>query len=97
MEWIPEDVYAACVHGHASLYTGPEGFIVLKDIADAHTGENVLWVWIACGRGIVPIQSKLDEFARSRGYKRLRMRSPRPGWKRINGWTPIETTFERTL
>jgi hypothetical protein len=95
--WRPEDIYAACVHGDAFLYTAPEGFVVLRPMNDEFAGTRFLLVWLAYGEGgdcIAKYQGELLELARSAGFSRLQF------WRRpllasaSGGWAKAFTIYE---
>jgi len=45
--WIPEDIYSECVHGLASYFAAPEGFVIAKITRDDMNGDVSLFIWIA--------------------------------------------------
>lgn len=100
--WIPEDVYAELKSGSAALLTinGDAGFCVVKRLVD-YDGPS-LFLWAMWGPGeLAPlydeIMAALDGFARQAECKRIRMMSPRKGWRRVNGWRERDTVYERSL
>ena len=97
VRWLPEDVYAECVNGSASLCYENGRFIILKFYEDELTGAKVIWVWIAYGEGINGEQERLDAYAKTHGYNELRLTSSRPGWARTEGWEFMEATYRRKL
>ena len=56
-DWRPEDIYALCVNRQASLYTFPEGFIVLSKPVNEFTGEPYLCVIVAFAPN-APVQER---------------------------------------
>jgi hypothetical protein len=47
-DWIPEDIYAACVSGAAHFYLAIGGFVVLQKIPVNNSDKQALLVWVAC-------------------------------------------------
>ena len=47
-DWIPEDIYAACVSGSAHFYLAIGGFVVLQKIPVNNSDRHALLVWVAC-------------------------------------------------
>ena len=92
----PEEVYAACRYNYAVMFFEPPNLLVLRDEFDAVNQHNILWVWVAHGKGTLAMMPRLDAYALEHGYDEIRMTSPRPGWERTPGWEPIETTYRRT-
>ncbi len=91
-EWIPEDVYAACLYNNASLVIciqngAPCGFMVV-----INRGET--WhIWCAWSESHVLNSGliALEEMARLNNVQRLTFESWRPGWERLakrNGFFP---------
>lgn len=97
IRWIPEDVYAECVNGNASLWIDNGNFLVLKSYVDELTLSRVLYVWIAYGKDLICQQSRLDAYAKEQGYNEIRLTSPRQGWAGIEGWQFIDATYSRKL
>lgn len=95
--WRPEDVYAACLYGDASLWCEGDSFAVLRCVVDEFSGRRILWVWVACGDGLNDQLPRLDAYARERGYAEIRMSSSRPGWHRMPGWSHVESSFKREV
>lgn len=97
--WCPEDVYADCKHGEAWLYLAEKdkGFMVVKDYVNQHTGERYLFVWVLYayeGDDIIDrYMPALDNLAREHGYSKVRIESPRHGWKGKAEWREEMTTY----
>ena len=100
-EWRPEDVYAACMSGGADLFIADSGtFCVLQSIRNDYSLESEVVVWIAYNSdpiGMAPYLEQIKRLAKSAGAVRLRMFSPREGWKRIPDWTPGCTEYRLEL
>ena len=64
-DWIPEDVYMACMLGQARVYLSPDGLIVFKLLTDSVTNENSLFVWAAysIGDALVKYYQDVDTIA----------------------------------
>ena len=98
--WRPEDVYAACVNAQAFFYVADDGFVVVKPLRDAYSGEQYLHVWIAWGDGVDLVErykSEVDKLAAVAGCNRIELVSPRRGWERVAGWSVKSVTYERRL
>ena len=91
----PEEVYAACRYNTAVMFFEPPNLLVLRDEYDPVNRLNILWVWVAHGKGILQMMERLDAYASERGYDEIRQTSPRRGWDRTPGWEPVETTYRR--
>lgn len=99
-EWLPEDIYAACVTGQAFLYSADCGFIVVQPQTNKITSEPELLVWVAYSNmpdSVSTFQGAVDNVARDNGFKRLVMWSNRPGWEKVPGWVPKNVIYEREL
>jgi hypothetical protein len=97
LRWNIEDVYAECVNGTALLWHEDGRFVIFKSYVDELTLAKVLWVWVACGKGLLEQQARLDDFAREEGYDEIRLTSPRLGWTGIEGWQFMDATYSRKL
>lgn len=99
-DWRPEDVYAFCTTGRASLYLlgEDEGFLVARKQANPFTGETSFFVWAAWGKGMLrdKYMADLERVAREEGASVLVHESKRPAFARV-GWEPLFTTYQRRL
>lgn len=98
--WRPEDIYAACVSGQASLYTGETGFVVVQPQQNRLDGSPELLVWVAYAEGqgnIERHQEAVDQLARDYGFARLVFWSNRTGFIKLPGWTPTAMVYVREL
>lgn len=95
--WVPEDIYADCVNGNASLWFEDGSFLVLKSYIDELTLNRVLYVWIAYGKDLLSRQEQLDAHARAEGFDEIRLTSPRQGWAGVEGWRFMDATYSRKL
>lgn len=91
-DWLPEDIYAACLYNNASLLIAlrdnvPCGFLVVIEKPSS-------WhVWVAWSDTTVLDDglAALEEMARASNVKRLTFDSWRKGWERSakkNGFSP---------
>lgn len=96
-EWIAEDVYAAILEGSSVAYWADEreGLMVLSP-----RGDTLHW-WILAGPSgcaFVPRAVQAVKALAGQTFKRMSMRTHRPGWTRMArrfGWTA--TTYEVNL
>jgi len=72
-DWIPEDIYAACITGSAALLVGEgmepsDGFIVCR-MDETETGKNLfIWIaWCPTENGAATIYEELDNIAANNG------------------------------
>lgn len=101
-EWRPEDVYAFCTTGRASLYLAEsdEGFAVLRKHANTFTGEVTIFIWAVWGEGDRILERywpELERIAKGEGASVLKFESKRPGFSRLEGWEVGFTTYERRI
>jgi len=90
--WLPEEVYCEIKQGSAVLFQRTGAFLVLK--ADG----QALYIWCAYNAVQGEFESGLEwlkDHARSNGFKRLTLTSPRKGWARL--FTPVSTNYEMEL
>lgn len=96
----PEDVYAACRFGRASLVMADDGaFCVCRTEVDGFTGETVCWVWVLHGPPGT-LRRNLDDFddlARKNGAVVMRQASRIEAWSNMPGWVKGDTIYERRL
>lgn len=59
-DWIPEDVYAACLYGFAKLYACRDGFLVFKK----EGSEFVIWFAISTRPGHSLMESYFADICR---------------------------------
>lgn len=99
--WRPEDVYHACLAGDATLYTGPEGFMVLYEAVCKFTLDKSLHVWIAYGENgnlYDKYMPWLEDLAKAVGAKSITCDSPRRGMgKLLHGWHEEYTRYRRVV
>ena len=85
-DWIPEDIYAACVNQQAFFYLVDDGFVVLRSYID-DDGYLALLVWVAVSdsndhgaleRNAPAIEQKAQEI----NARRVVFHSTRPGYLR---------------
>jgi hypothetical protein len=87
-DWIPEDIYAACLNKQAFLYLTPEqdGFVILREEA-ALDGKRELLVWFAYSmknnNAIDSHKDWVDQMARTIQADRVVFYSTRPGYHRV--------------
>lgn len=84
----PEELYAQCRLGNASLFTADDGFVVLRKTECPDTGEKECLVWVAYGSGENMIQrylAELREIAKSTGCVALVCRTRREGLLELLG------------
>lgn len=100
--WIPEDVYAICAAGNASLYVNDGewiGFAVLQVVPN-YTGRR-LHAWVVhCEADPEPFMERVREIARKTGCQKITFASPRKGWERRCarlGFRPTMTMYEQEV
>jgi hypothetical protein len=97
-DWRLEDIYALCLWGKATLYTAPEGFVILVRMENEFTAEPYLYV-LAC-HGAGPVQERywpeLERIAREAGCRYVECLSPRRGFERT-GWDLEHVCYRRRL
>lgn len=96
----PEDIYAACVYGKASLLMCEDGYAICKLSECKYTGETIMWVWQASASIYGAIEKylpELERFARENGAVVMQHSSQRLGWQRLHGWKASHTVYERRL
>lgn len=98
--WIPEDVYAACVHDpNTTYFTTPDGYVVAQ-YAD---GNLFLWVAYAFNRGHNLVGKHLpffEQLARMVGASKIVTASPideLEGYLRSCGFDVQTRYFERPV
>jgi hypothetical protein len=103
-DWIPEDVYAACMMGQARVYLAPDGVIVFKLLTDNITNQNSLFVWAAYskdGNALIKYHQDVDAIAKEFGASKISFASPRKAWHKaihkIPGWYEVETVYEKRI
>lgn len=98
-DWRPEDIYALCVNRQATLYTAPEGFVVVSKLVNEHTTRPYLYVHAAWAGG-EQVQEhywpQLAALARSAGAGYVECLSPRRGFERT-GWTLEHVCYRREV
>jgi hypothetical protein len=100
--WIPEDVYAFLIGGHATLYVNEgewRGFVILQLLPN-YSGKR-LHIWIAHGVGeVVSYMEEIRQIAKHAGADRITFESSRKGWeKRASrfGFKSVRTIYEVML
>ena len=103
-DWIPEDVYMACLLGQARVYLAPDGVIVFKLLTDSVTNETSLFVWAAYskeGDALIKYYQDVDTIAEEFGASKISFASSRKGWhkaiNKIPGWREAETIYEKRI
>ena len=103
-DWIPEDVYMACMLGQARVYLAPDGLIVFKLLTDNLTNENTLFVWAAYskeGNALIKYYQDVDTIAEEFGASKISFTSSRKAWHKaihkIPGWSEGETIYEKRI
>lgn len=97
--WIPEDVYAFLIGGHATLYVNDgewRGFLIMQLLPN-YAGKR-LHIWIAYGFGdMEPYMDEVKSIAKQAGADRITFESARKGWGRRAehfGFRPARTIYE---
>jgi hypothetical protein len=75
VDWIPEDLYAACILGEAAVIVKPdtdpgEAFMIVRMDTNNRSGEKTLFIWIAwCPEeeGAASIYQDLDILGQNNG------------------------------
>ena len=103
-DWIPEDVYMACMLGEARVYLAPDGIIVFKLLTDKVTNETSLFVWAAYskeGDALIKYYQDVDAIAAEFGASKISFTSSRKAWhkaiNKIPGWYEAETIYEKRI
>jgi len=90
-DWLPEDVYAECVHGKAFFYIAAGGFVVLKEGKNPTTDAKSLVVWMACANdpsktdNIAENAASIRDLAQSIGADQVEFYTTRKGYERVIG------------
>ena len=100
-----EDVYAACVHNEAHLWTSRDGFVVTTTELDTYTGEKTFLFWIAWAsqRGSalsVAHRKFFEDVARETGHTKVEVRTAVPEvaeFLKNSNWQLSENVFVRDL
>lgn len=77
-EWIPEDVYAACVSGDAACFVEEDrepdaeviSFSIVRIDSKIYTGEKVLFIWLSWSNSNESAKTasvKADQLAKEQG------------------------------
>ena len=88
-DWLPEDVYAACMFNQAWCYEVDQGYVILSEDDIPHTKGKALTVWFAlaihCSESsaIIDNMQSFLALAKQAGSKRIEFYSSRPGFSRI--------------
>lgn len=88
-EWMPEDIFAACIAGAAELWVDPahnDGFLILQERPLSFEHGKSLLVWVAylnSGGGVPAYLPLIEEIARRRGCVKVEFWSPRIGMGRL--------------
>jgi hypothetical protein len=97
----PEDVYADCKHGRATLMMDEDGsFLVCRLDPVPNSTERVLFIWLASAAFVGAIdtyQPQIDAMAQREGVKTMRMWSKRSGWRKVEQWREVWTMYERVI
>ena len=97
-EWTIPEVYQACRDSEAFLFLAPEGFCILRPLADGHPTVQV-WIAYAEGGGnLTRYEPEIERLAREIGATRLIFSSPRLGYRRaLRHWQRQGNDYERYL
>lgn len=97
-DWRLEDIYSLCLYGKATLYTAPEGFIILVRMENEFTGEPYLYAMACHGQGQVQDKywPEIEAIARQARCGYVECLSPRRGLERT-GWSLEHVCYRRTL
>jgi hypothetical protein len=90
-DWIPEDIYSACINGSAHFYLVIDGFVVLQKVPVNNSDKHALLVWVACSGD--PVQNNLiqqnaqsiKDLAVSIGAQQVEFYATRKGYDKIIG------------
>ncbi len=96
----PEDVYAACKFGHASLLVTDDAFAICFVETNKNTGIKQMMIWKAHGDiygAMERHQPELDAMAKEQGCTSILIGSPRAAWRKIAGWTEELTYYRRAI
>jgi hypothetical protein len=99
----PEELYAACRYGHATLYTSDDAFVVFEPQIDRSTGETAAFVWAFwcdTGSAVERYTPQLIEIAKSGGAARLVGVTFHDALARhyeAQGYVKASTTHERSI
>ncbi len=86
-DWRLEDIYSLCLFGKATVYTAPEGFVILVRMTNEFTAEPYLLVLVCYGLGQVQelYWPEIEQIAKEAGCLYVECLSPRRGFERT-GW-----------
>lgn len=94
----PEDVYADCKHGRASLLVYKDAFAVTKLETNQHSGLKQVYIWKAYAPNVMrEVEADLFDLFRSEGAVAAIMASQREEWAAVAGWEPVTTLYRRAL
>lgn len=82
-DWIPEDVYAACLYGYAKLYVCEDGYFIFKMTGD----ELTIWFALSTnpsGKDLMGFYfGDLCDLAEQAGAKTMAFHTTRKGYDRV--------------
>ncbi|TAM30259.1 MAG: hypothetical protein EPN60_05295 [Nevskiaceae bacterium] len=94
----PEDVYAACLYGHAHLYLAADGFVVFKKRRTRLGTELRVWCAHCTGPAgaLVRYRPDVERLAKEIGARAAVFESHRPGFDRAlpPGWKRVSAVYE---
>ncbi len=88
-DWIPEDIYAACITGNAFFYVVTNGFLVCQQLPINNSPKSELFVWVACSieqdyiSAIDLNQNAVVDLARSIGASQVAFCTTRKGYEKV--------------
>ncbi|CAN8142882.1 hypothetical protein THIOSC15_970002 [uncultured Thiomicrorhabdus sp.] len=81
-DWIPEDIYAACIYGYAKLYICEDGYLIFKMNSD----EFVIWFALSTSPNIQVIDEyfgDICEIAEQAQAKTMAFYTTRKGYDKV--------------
>lgn len=96
----PEDLYAACLYGKASLLMCEDGYVICRLQEDNTTGQQQMWIWQASASisgAVEKYQHELDQLCIKSGASVMMMASSRKGWRKTDGWEESHTIYVRKV
>ena len=105
LTYRPEDVYAECVNGTATLFTQGRNFVITQMEVDQYSSNKIFLLWLAWTeeRGLNHAASLIaffEQIARDCGCTIIEIKSPvdkLEGYIIENGWDLYTRVFRRKL
>ena len=89
-DWIPEDIYAACIHGDAICFVDDEyndgGCLIVRYVPEPYTDELVFFIWAVTSYEQNAVKHHWEEIkyiAKQSGCTKIRFTTKRKGLERL--------------